>query len=167
MKKWWQSVIDAIAKAFGKKKDVVVAPSIPTPQVPEPKVEEPTIVTPVPLVTVDVPAPKPAPTVIVNDPEIIKVLFARLNQSLIYPPFLVLAKKLILECYNQGVWYYATSGMRTWEEQQKLYNQGRTAESKAKGEKIVTNAKPGSSYHNYGLAIDFCKDSDIKKQGLS
>lgn len=39
--------------------------------------------------------------------------------------------------------------LRTWAEQQALFNQGRTT----KGAK-VTNAKPGQSYHNYGLAID-------------
>jgi hypothetical protein len=47
-----------------------------------------------------------------------------------------------------------TSGFRTDKEQQALYDKGRTAASKAAGERIVTNAKPGESYHNYGLAID-------------
>ena len=41
-------------------------------------------------------------------------------------------------------------GLRTIEEQNALYAQGRTAPGK-----IVTNAKGGSSFHNYGLAIDF------------
>lgn len=40
-------------------------------------------------------------------------------------------------------------GLRTFAEQQALYNQGRT-----KPGKIVTKARAGSSYHNYGLAID-------------
>lgn len=43
-----------------------------------------------------------------------------------------------------------TEGLRTVEEQNALYAKGRTV----KGD-IVTNAKGGSSYHNYGLAIDF------------
>lgn len=43
-----------------------------------------------------------------------------------------------------------TFGLRTVEEQQALYEQGRTKP----GQK-VTNAKGGQSYHNYGLAIDF------------
>jgi LAS superfamily LD-carboxypeptidase LdcB len=47
-----------------------------------------------------------------------------------------------------------TQGFRTIKEQQALYDQGRTEASKAKKEKIVTMAKPGQSYHNYGLAID-------------
>jgi peptidoglycan LD-endopeptidase CwlK len=41
-------------------------------------------------------------------------------------------------------------GLRTIEEQNALYAKGRTAPGK-----IVTNAKGGSSYHNYGIAIDF------------
>lgn len=41
-------------------------------------------------------------------------------------------------------------GLRTIQEQNILYAKGRTADGK-----IVTNAKGGSSYHNYGLAIDF------------
>lgn len=41
-------------------------------------------------------------------------------------------------------------GLRTFEEQNGLYAQGRS-----KPGKIVTNAKGGQSLHNYGLAIDF------------
>lgn len=39
--------------------------------------------------------------------------------------------------------------LRTFAEQDELYSYGRT-----KGKAIVTNAKGGFSYHNYGLAID-------------
>ena len=42
-----------------------------------------------------------------------------------------------------------TSGRRTMAEQLKLYEQGRTAPGK-----VVTNARPGSSAHNFGLAAD-------------
>lgn len=42
-----------------------------------------------------------------------------------------------------------TQGMRTFAEQQELFDLGRT-----KPGKIVTKAKPGSSYHQYGLAVD-------------
>lgn len=41
-------------------------------------------------------------------------------------------------------------GLRTIEEQNALYAQGRT-----KSGNIITNARGGSSFHNYGLAIDF------------
>lgn len=42
-------------------------------------------------------------------------------------------------------------GLRTIQEQNDLYAQGRT-----KPGPRVTNAKGGKSFHNYGLAIDFC-----------
>lgn len=41
-------------------------------------------------------------------------------------------------------------GYRTFEEQQEIYNQGRNGHPGM----IVTNAKPGQSYHNYALALD-------------
>lgn len=50
-----------------------------------------------------------------------------------------------------------TQVLRTIKEQNDLYAQGRT-----KAGKIVTNAKGGSSYHNYGLAVDFCLIVDGK-----
>ncbi len=52
-------------------------------------------------------------------------------------------------------------GLRTFAEQTALYNQ----------RPKVTNAKAGSSFHNYGLAIDFCllydKDGDGKFEEVS
>ncbi len=42
-------------------------------------------------------------------------------------------------------------GLRTFAEQDALYAQGRT-----KPGPKVTNSKAGQSYHNFGLAIDFC-----------
>ena len=49
---------------------------------------------------------------------------------------------------------------RTFEEQDALYAQGRT-----KPGKIVTAAKGGQSYHNYGLAVDFCLLNDKNGDG--
>lgn len=51
-----------------------------------------------------------------------------------------------------------TFTLRTFAEQQAIYNQGRT-----KPGKIVTNAKPGQSIHNYGLAIDIVLIIDGKE----
>lgn len=51
-------------------------------------------------------------------------------------------------------------GLRTIEEQNNLYAQGRTAPGK-----VVTNAKGGKSYHNYGLAIDFAIMYDMDING--
>ena len=44
-----------------------------------------------------------------------------------------------------------TQGLRTFAEQDALYQQGRT-----KPGKKVTNAKAGQSIHNYGFAVDIC-----------
>lgn len=49
----------------------------------------------------------------------------------------------------KGVTVEVISGLRSWSAQAALYAQGRT-----KPGRIVTKAKPGSSWHNYGLAID-------------
>lgn len=44
-----------------------------------------------------------------------------------------------------------SQGLRTIQEQNELYAQGRTKKGN-----IVTKAKGGESWHNYGLAIDLC-----------
>ena len=51
---------------------------------------------------------------------------------------------------REGLGICIVSGLRTYPEQAALYAQGRT-----KPGKIVTNAEPGESYHNFGLAFDF------------
>lgn len=50
--------------------------------------------------------------------------------------------------------------LRTFAEQDALFAQGRS-----KPGKIVTNAKGGQSYHNYGLAIDIVLLTDKDKNG--
>lgn len=45
--------------------------------------------------------------------------------------------------------FIITSTLRTFQEQQAIYDQGRT-----KPGKKVTNAKPGQSNHNFGVALD-------------
>lgn len=60
------------------------------------------------------------------------------------------AEALIEFAYAHGVPIVITQGLRTIPEQDGLYAQGRTT----KGQ-IVTNAKGGYSYHNFGVAIDF------------
>ena len=55
---------------------------------------------------------------------------------------------------------FLTCTHRTEAEQLELYAQGRT-----KPGKIVTNAKGGQSYHNYGLAIDIVLLVDRDKNG--
>lgn len=68
----------------------------------------------------------------------------------LHPVLLAGATELIRRSYARGIPILITQGMRTIAEQNALYAQGRTKKGA-----IVTNAKGGSSYHNYGLAIDF------------
>src|SRR5215471_18388685 len=50
---------------------------------------------------------------------------------------------------QEGIEILVVQGLRTWAEQDALYAQGRTASGQ-----IVTNARGGQSYHNFGLAVD-------------
>jgi len=58
--------------------------------------------------------------------------------------------QLISQAADRGINVVITQDFRSIEEQDTLYEKGRTAEGN-----IVTNAKGGESYHNFGLAIDF------------
>lgn len=60
------------------------------------------------------------------------------------------ANALIQRTYAKGIPIVITQGLRTVAEQNALYAQGRS-----KPGSIVTNARGGFSYHNYGLSIDF------------
>jgi len=59
------------------------------------------------------------------------------------------------ECHDKGLMVYVFESYRTLDRQQHLYEQGRTRKGR-----IVTNAEPLSSYHNYGLAFDLVFDGD-------
>jgi peptidoglycan LD-endopeptidase CwlK len=83
----------------------------------------------------------------------------------LYPVVLAASTVLIERCYARGVPILITQGLRTIAEQNGLFAQGRTQAAlnavglssvKAQPDKPkVTNAKGGTSYHNFGLAIDF------------
>lgn len=60
------------------------------------------------------------------------------------------AEQLVALAKAEGISIIITQGLRTIAEQNALYAKGRTTA----GPK-VTNAKGGTSYHNYGLAFDF------------
>ncbi len=70
--------------------------------------------------------------------------------ELLHPQVRYAFKTFIEECEKTfNITLRIVQGLRTIEEQNELYAQGRT-----KPGNIVTNAKGGSSFHNYGLAID-------------
>lgn len=80
---------------------------------------------------------------------------------------------LFHEVCQRGLGIRVTAAFRSFQEQERLYQQGRTAPGPR-----VTNAKAGQSYHNYGLAIDFCllgpsgqvswdRQADMNRNGLS
>ncbi len=68
--------------------------------------------------------------------------------------------EFLRRCDEKGVNVCVTQTLRDKEYQDWLYAKGRTASGN-----IVTKAKGGNSFHNYGLAFDICKN--IKGQEYS
>src|ERR1043166_3472528 len=60
-----------------------------------------------------------------------------------------LCERHIEKCESLGILVTLTQGLRTFEEQRKLWEQGRSTEGP-----IVTHARPGFSWHNWGRAYD-------------
>ena len=60
-----------------------------------------------------------------------------------------LARSLVHKAASVGITIKVISGLRTYEEQDALYAQGRT-----KPGNIITNARAGYSNHNFGIAFD-------------
>lgn len=76
-------------------------------------------------------------------------LFTEARIMTLHPMIRDAARAFINKADEQGIKLRVTSAYRTHEQQEALYQQGRT-----KPGNIVTNAKPGQSFHNFGLAID-------------
>ena len=58
-------------------------------------------------------------------------------------------RRMYDELWAEGIVIHVVQGLRTYQEQDALYAKGRTTPGP-----IVTNARGGRSYHNYGLAVD-------------
>lgn len=67
------------------------------------------------------------------------------------PEFREKVEKVIALLKERGVSVAVVCGRRTMAEQNALFAKGRTAPGN-----VVTNAKGGSSPHNFGLAVDLC-----------
>lgn len=88
-------------------------------------------------------------------------LLKRIDLGKLHAPFLELVLDMLARCRAEGFDYYAISGFRDYAEQDALYEQGRTAAGAR-----VTNARGGESAHNFGLAVDLCRDGLIDRRGL-
>lgn len=67
----------------------------------------------------------------------------------LHPSVQPYARALMEKAKSVGITIKIISGLRTYEEQNALYAQGRTAPGR-----IVTNARAGQSNHNFGIAFD-------------
>lgn len=61
-----------------------------------------------------------------------------------------MAEQWLALCAERGYDVLVTQTRRSFDEQGRLYAQGRTTPGK-----VVTNARPGDSLHNYDCALDF------------
>lgn len=70
--------------------------------------------------------------------------------ALLHPKLQDRATEFVQLCEKEnGVLVLVTETLRSFDKQAEYYASGRT-----KPGKIITKAKPGSSYHQYGLALD-------------
>ncbi|WP_342388583.1 M15 family metallopeptidase [Salinicoccus bachuensis] len=75
----------------------------------------------------------------------------------IHPEVEEKAETLVEKAKEEDIDIKITDDFRSIKEQDGLFNKGRTFPGQ-----IVTNAKGGESYHNYGLAIDYALEVDGK-----
>lgn len=71
----------------------------------------------------------------------------------LHPKLQKICETFIKQCKESGLNVKITDTLRTEEEQNTLYAQGRTAPGS-----IVTNVKYPNSAHNWGVAFDFCRN---------
>ena len=81
--------------------------------------------------------------------------------TLLYPPFKLLIDLALEDAHAKGLMGYVFEGWRAIERQSFLYAQGRTTP----GAK-VTWARPGESWHQYGLAVDIVFDREPLTAGM-
>lgn len=73
--------------------------------------------------------------------------------GLLHPELQIIANELVRRCALNGLDVLITQTLRTEQEQNALYAQGRSEEGK-----IVTNLKYPDSAHCWGVAFDFCRN---------
>lgn len=73
----------------------------------------------------------------------------------VYPDLASKIRQMADQLASEGIYIRVTAGLRTIEEQDALYAQGRTTAGQ-----VVTNARGGQSYHNFGMAVDCIPSQD-------
>lgn len=77
----------------------------------------------------------------------------------VHPHLRTAVEQIISTLSAKGLTIEVVQGLRTYAEQNALYEQGRLRAGLK-----VTNAKAGQSFHNFGLAVDLCPFKDGKPQ---
>lgn len=75
--------------------------------------------------------------------------------DLLHPALRKKVRAALEECHKQQLMVYVFESYRSPVRQQILYDQGRKTTGR-----VVTNARPYMSWHNYGLAFDLVFDGD-------
>lgn len=83
------------------------------------------------------------------------------DKSHLFPPFAELLTRFEAQLLEAKLPFHLFEGLRSWDKQDVLYQQGRTTPGK-----VVTWALPGSSWHQYGMAADFVLDSMPERPGM-
>lgn len=83
------------------------------------------------------------------------------DKNLLFPEFRTRLDEFERLLAIEHLPFYLFMGLRSFKEQNDLYSQGRT-----KPGNIVTNARGGDSFHNYGLGADYVLDGQIEKPGI-
>ncbi|MDQ0300170.1 peptidoglycan L-alanyl-D-glutamate endopeptidase CwlK [Salibacterium salarium] len=77
------------------------------------------------------------------------------EQKKLHPKVVEMKEELVDRADSQDIQVVVTEGYRSEKKQNELYEEGRSKEGS-----VVTHAKGGESYHNYGLAIDFALEQN-------
>ncbi len=100
-----------------------------------------------------------------------KEIAGRVDLPALYPPFADLWLEVLSNLEARHQRFYAISGKRSLDEQKAAWARGRKEVAPgqwvvADEQKVVTNARPGLSAHNYAIAGDACRDKDRDLKGL-
>jgi len=88
---------------------------------------------------------------------------SKVDRSKIHPGLVAVMDLAFKKLEKAATPFKAYSGLRTFEEQNELWAEGRDADGTVVDkDKLVTKAKGGQSMHNYGLAVDSAPLKDPK-----